>query len=123
MDFNYWLNEVADMPMRDKDGDWFDAETGIYFNQPRPKKAKKEKVEVHPMMNLKLEQMKRDAERVVLQENYLDRTPESVREQKIELIKYAKELLSRRAKKAEFCKMYDMRTAVGRAENAARNNK
>lgn len=85
------------------------------------KKPAKEKPAVHPMMSLTLEEMRHDAERVIMQKEFLNRTPDSVRAQKVALIEYAEELLSRKAKKAEFCKMFDMRAAVSRAENAARN--
>lgn len=88
-----------------------------------PPAQKKEKTPAHPMMRLKLDEMRHAAERIVLQREYLDRTPAEVREQKEALIKYAEELLSKNAKKAEFCKLYDMRADVSRAENAARNRK
>ena len=116
MSFREWYNE-ADMPEQDKDGKWFDMETGIYFDAPVVKVAKPAQ---HEKMSLKLDEMKRDAQRVVEQEKYLDRTPEAVKEMKIELISFAKELLNKNAKKADYCKMYDMRTAVSQAENKAR---
>ena len=31
MGFSYWKNEVADMPMQDASGKWFDAETGLRY--------------------------------------------------------------------------------------------
>lgn len=117
MNFKEWY-ENADIPVMDKNGEWYDAETGLYFRERTEKP--REKKEVHPMMYKKLAEMKHDAERVILQEQYLDRCPKSVLPQKMELIEYARKLLSKRSKKAEFCKMYDMRTAVSRAENDAR---
>lgn len=38
MELNFWKNEVADMPTRDKDGKWYDLETGIYFSDCVQKK-------------------------------------------------------------------------------------
>jgi hypothetical protein len=32
MNFNYWHNEIADMPMKDDSGNWYDAECGSYFD-------------------------------------------------------------------------------------------
>lgn len=31
--FLEWKNEIADMPERDENGEWFDLETGLYFNE------------------------------------------------------------------------------------------
>lgn len=30
--FNYWKEEVADIPIQDEDGNWYDAETGFRFD-------------------------------------------------------------------------------------------
>lgn len=31
MDFQRWMNEEADMPIKDENGQWYDLETGLYF--------------------------------------------------------------------------------------------
>lgn len=36
--FEYWLNEIADIPMRDADGNWYDAETGLYYSDLKTSK-------------------------------------------------------------------------------------
>lgn len=75
-------------------------------------------------MSYTLAQMRKDAARVILQENYLDKKPEGVREMAKELIAYTKDLLARNVRrKAEFLKMYDMRAEVSRAENAAKEKR
>jgi len=30
--FEYWYNTIADIPEKDSNGNWFDLETGLYFN-------------------------------------------------------------------------------------------
>lgn len=30
--FDYWYNEIADIPLQDKNGDWYDAETGFTYS-------------------------------------------------------------------------------------------
>lgn len=85
--------------------------------------SEKEKPVQHEKMSMKLSEMKIDAQRVLQQEYYLNECPnEEIRQLKTELINFAKDLLSRRATKAEYCKMYDMRKAVSQAENTAKNN-
>lgn len=46
MNFNYWKNEIADMPTRDDKGNWYDLETGLYFDNSLNKKPSEKKVKV-----------------------------------------------------------------------------
>lgn len=85
------------------------------FVKPKVKKGPR-----HEKMSLSLEEMIKDAENVVEQEKWMHKCPDSVKSAKMELINYAKELLSRKSKKEDFCKMYDMRTEVSQAENNAK---
>ena len=44
MDFNFWYNEIADMPQRNEKGEWYDLETGIAFKDyVKSNSVKKEK--------------------------------------------------------------------------------
>lgn len=37
-DFNFWYNEIADMPTKDENGEWYDLETGLPFIEREIKK-------------------------------------------------------------------------------------
>ena len=44
MTFRYWFNEIADIPTQDKDGSWYDAETGFGFAMYNKKAVREVKV-------------------------------------------------------------------------------
>lgn len=50
MNFKEWLNE-ADIPMKDKNGKWYDAETGIYFSETVAAIKSKEKSQLSKKAN------------------------------------------------------------------------
>ena len=65
MNFKAWY-ENADLPTQDKEGNWYDAETGFAF---REKSVKKTTVK-HPDAGLKLGQLKEKVERLINNQKY-----------------------------------------------------
>lgn len=59
MNFQQWINE-ADIPMQDKDGNWYDAETGFSFGSTKKSKVVEPYVEVvkHEFDKLTIKQLK-----------------------------------------------------------------
>lgn len=66
MDFQFWYNEVAEMPQQDADGQWFDMETGIYFDPNPLPKEKALKVAPHPFEHERVPELKSRVERLMI---------------------------------------------------------
>jgi len=64
--FTKWFNDIADMPVRDNEGNWYDMESGIAFNNTISTTAKTAKTETELRYgHLKLAELKETVARFI----------------------------------------------------------
>ena len=114
--FNYWYNEIADMPEL-VNGFWVDLETGLPFKSI--KQGKKAAVEKHPDSKLKLSALLSKAERLVKSQEYAVNKFNGLMDLALsnEVIRVAKELFGSKPTKAKLLNLITMNSDASRYVN------
>ena len=120
MDFNKWFAE-ADMPTKDQNGNWYDAETGFAFTEKSVSKKAIEKTDAQMRYGAcKASELKATVERLMNSQRIeIARTGSEV----AKAVVSAYEAFNGKMTKSEMIELIDMNSSASRVINKARSAK